>query len=441
MTKRREETKVELLIVDDEETALQAVREKVRWSELDFRNVYSTANIAEAKKILTENSINILLCDIEMPMCSGLELVEWVNVNKPDICCIFMTCHAEFSYARKALQLGSFEYILKPLDFGYLTKVLGMACERVKLQLRTRLAVDCWENGQAASRKQFWRELLQGDIKSDEGSVKDYLLKKRLSIAADRLFLPVFVRPGLFPNDVSVQDRNLLHFALRNIVRDIFRTEDTKYEAEIPKEDGALIILSAGNGTLCGERKPDIRAVCQSMHEADERYLHMKICCYVGEWGKISDIPEAVEEIRRLDIHSPYQSEEDVKWMVYIREALLDFERGERETECRSLVWRVAQYIKENLQEELTVEMLAKQVHLNADYLNRIFKREIGMPISRYVIEQKMERAKWLLGHTDWKIGEVALSVGYCNYSSFTRSFVKAAGISPQEYKKQNKSE
>ena len=123
---------MELLIVDDEETALQAVLKNVKWEELPFKRVYTATNITSAKAELENEKIRIVLCDIEMPMGSGLDLLEWMNQNRSDVLCIFMTCHAEFSYAQKAIQLGSVDYILKPLDFGNLTDTLKKTAERVK---------------------------------------------------------------------------------------------------------------------------------------------------------------------------------------------------------------------------------------------------------------------------------------------------------------------
>ncbi|MNC32217.1 Melibiose operon regulatory protein [compost metagenome] len=82
------------------------------------------------------------------------------------------------------------------------------------------------------------------------------------------------------------------------------------------------------------------------------------------------------------------------------------------------------------------MEGIAQNVHLNADYLTRIFKKEEGISISKYIINRKIERAKNLLADTNKSIGEIAAMVGYYNYSSFNRVFTKEVSMSPQEYKK-----
>lgn len=75
-------------------------------------------------------------------------------------------------------------------------------------------------------------------------------------------------------------------------------------------------------------------------------------------------------------------------------------------------------------------------VHLNADYLTRISKKELGVSINKYIINIKMEMAKKLLMETDKSIGEIALEIDYFDYSSFNRIFTKFVEMSPQEFKK-----
>jgi two-component system response regulator YesN len=100
---------------------------------------------------------------------------------------------------------------------------------------------------------------------------------------------------------------------------------------------------------------------------------------------------------------------------------------------------KTKEYIYQHLSEEISMEDIANNVHLNADYLTRIFKKEVGVSISKYMINMKIERAKDLLVNTDKSIGEIAVFVGYYNYSSFNRIFTKEVGMSPQEYKNRRK--
>ena len=99
----------------------------------------------------------------------------------------------------------------------------------------------------------------------------------------------------------------------------------------------------------------------------------------------------------------------------------------------KAVVDKVRRYIGEHLENELRRDELAEYVHLNPDYLTRIFKKETGCTIKEYVIRQKLEEAKMLLRTTSLPISFIAAKVGYCNFSHFSYAYKKVLGITPQE--------
>lgn len=94
-------------------------------------------------------------------------------------------------------------------------------------------------------------------------------------------------------------------------------------------------------------------------------------------------------------------------------------------------------FIEEHLSDDLDVTLIAENVHLNQDYLTRIFRRETGVSVKSYVINRRMEKAKELLENSRLPITDVAYQVGYGNYTSFNRIFKKVYGVSPQGFRKQ----
>lgn len=104
-----------VLIIDDQPDVVAGIHSGINWDALSIRQVFCANDIIRAREILSNNSVDIMLCDIEMPLGSGLELYEWVAEHFPEIKCIFLTSHEDFSYAQKALQLGGFDYLIQPL--------------------------------------------------------------------------------------------------------------------------------------------------------------------------------------------------------------------------------------------------------------------------------------------------------------------------------------
>jgi two-component system response regulator YesN len=68
-----------ILVVDDEIYTVQGILSAMPWEHLEIGPVYTAYSIFQAKEIFNNHSVDILLCDIEMPQGSGLELLGWVN--------------------------------------------------------------------------------------------------------------------------------------------------------------------------------------------------------------------------------------------------------------------------------------------------------------------------------------------------------------------------
>ena len=125
-----------LLIVDDEYFAIRGIMDGVNWEVLQFDEILQAGSYGQAVELLERQPVEILLCDIEMPDESGLELIEWVNGHYPDTECIILSCHDEFDFARQAVRLKCLDYILKPVRYEFLTEVLGKAMETVEKKHR-----------------------------------------------------------------------------------------------------------------------------------------------------------------------------------------------------------------------------------------------------------------------------------------------------------------
>ena len=93
-------------------------------------------------------------------------------------------------------------------------------------------------------------------------------------------------------------------------------------------------------------------------------------------------------------------------------------------------------YINDNLEEDLSLESIARLVHLNPAYLSRLFKKEMGVSMSEYIIQARIAKAKEMLRSPDVKISSIAASVGYTHFSHFAKMFKRIVGLTPHEYRK-----
>lgn len=103
-----------------------------------------------------------------------------------------------------------------------------------------------------------------------------------------------------------------------------------------------------------------------------------------------------------------------------------------------SLVQKAVDYIDMNMEETITLSMLAQRLNRNASYLSACFKKETGLTVTQYVHARKIEQAAWLLSSSDVSVRQAALQVGFCDAGYFSRLFKAQFGISPQKYSKRN---
>jgi len=113
-----------VLLIDDEIVALNALKKRVDWVKYGFTEVLTAQDVATAKVLLGKQTIDLIISDIEMPGENGLSLIEYVKEKDPTIECIFVTCHANFDYIKKAMKYKAWDYILKPIDYEELNTML-----------------------------------------------------------------------------------------------------------------------------------------------------------------------------------------------------------------------------------------------------------------------------------------------------------------------------
>lgn len=127
---------INLLIVDDEVFSVETLKTQIDWKKYDIHQVYGAYSAQEAREIMMEHTICLALCDIEMPGESGLELIEWVRegtrLQGLIMEFIVLTCHPEYEFMRKAMQIGCSDYLLKPIDYEELDFVLHKAVKNIR---------------------------------------------------------------------------------------------------------------------------------------------------------------------------------------------------------------------------------------------------------------------------------------------------------------------
>ena len=131
-----------LLIIEDDITALESMMSDIDWVRHDINgNIWTAHNTSQAEEILERETIDIILCEIEVSGMSGIEFMRKVLAKNQDIAIIFMTSHASFENAQEALRLGCVDCILVPTSFETIADAVRRA-SRAQIEKRNKMEME-----------------------------------------------------------------------------------------------------------------------------------------------------------------------------------------------------------------------------------------------------------------------------------------------------------
>jgi DNA-binding response OmpR family regulator len=110
-----------VLVVDDEAEAVELLQEFLVGKGYE---VSTASDGAEALRKVKEERPHLILLDVRMPKMDGLEVLRQVKAIDPTVGVIMVTAANEEAIGRRAMELGAFDYIVKPLDLPYLERSL-----------------------------------------------------------------------------------------------------------------------------------------------------------------------------------------------------------------------------------------------------------------------------------------------------------------------------
>lgn len=120
-----------VLLVDDEEEFLETLVKRLTKRKLLVTGV---TNAEDAIRILNEKPVDIVVLDVKMPGMDGLEALRQIKKTSPDVEVIMLTGHANMEAAIQGMELGAFDYLMKPMDIDELLYKLQDAYKKKSLR-------------------------------------------------------------------------------------------------------------------------------------------------------------------------------------------------------------------------------------------------------------------------------------------------------------------
>ncbi|MDE6386969.1 MAG: response regulator [Lachnospiraceae bacterium] len=164
-------------------------------------------------------------------------------------------------------------------------------------------------------------------------------------------------------------------------------------------------------------------------------HVHFVVMAYVESIGY--DKKQFLELLGEDQIQEVNLGIEELsQYICRILEKAIELRNQESDNQGRKALKKALEYIEENYtQETLSLNTVAGEVGVSANYFSAIFSQAMDVTFVEYVTQKRMERAKKLLRQTEKHSGDIALEVGYKDPHYFSFVFKKTQGCTPREYR------
>ena len=109
-----------------------------------------------------------------------------------------------------------------------------------------------------------------------------------------------------------------------------------------------------------------------------------------------------------------------------------------RESRDAWLIVRIDQYIEQHYAEDLTLSLLADEMHYSPSYISRFYKAGTGTNLMTHLYNVRIQKARELLSGSNGKVSDIAAKTGFCSTKYFNRVFKKLTGVSPVQYRRES---
>lgn len=411
-----------ILLIDDQPSILSALLAGIQWHKLGITSILTANSAAKARRILADHSVDIVVSDIEMPNEDGLSLLSWSRENGYNYECILLTSHADFFYAKQAITLNVFDYLVQPARFDDISRAVENAIKKIQ-----------------ESKK-----------RSDS--------TQQLNDAANNIVIhtmlkhwPDFEKAEIYPNELEERLAQLHQFGItctectQCLIVSICCGESNSSSPEV--------FLSA-----CKEYFEKLQQIFRapgiSCIEPNQRFL---IALFVtlppsSEIAILNHFNNAAKKYG-VNMFAHFTSTE----LRFLKNALNDITAHQMSPGCHSGMNNVhfnpapllasvsgrnpygqyrnviRAYILEHIAEPISRQDIAKALHLSADHVSVIVKTTENMTVKELINSLKMSHARKMLQNTKIPIGEVARKCGYDSSAYFSKIYRETFNITPTQ--------
>lgn len=403
-----------ILLVDDEILVRDAIRENIDWKAMDCELVGDCDNGKAAAEFVQNHPVDIVLTDILMPYMDGMELSRFLHDNYPDIVIVIFSGFGEFEYAKKAIQYGVSEYMLKPVTAMELRNVIGKMKEKVDQQRKEKEKLERLTQ----TSENYQKNAIVIRSRALQGFVDN--IKTRQESLEELAALGIDLEAACYR--VAVFDLDLY-------------SDGSQLTAEKRQESANKVgALFMGNRTREFEHK--IMEICRTIQDKLKELMSLDISIGVGSWARTQQELRASHELAEKAIEYRYllggsllidmeeqPEEKNLSIKVYVEKLAAALKAGKKE-DAEHILEQISSEIKEARVDKSRACVYLQQIIRAADETcedmvpdNRLFSKREAL-LQQVTEQNSFDSAVELVRN---HIGEIFQTLSDANSSSGQR--------------------
>lgn len=409
-----------VLLADDEPIILSGLQSMLDWEQLDCTVCGAARNGRQAMEIVAARRPDIVVCDINMPLCTGLELLESCARQYPEVVFIMLTNHQDFHMAQQSLRGRAVDYLLKiDLDGEKLSRSIRLAIEEREKRRRLSQAPDPRRGSDPEEAVALHASLLLSPRRGHEAE-RSVAALDALGVgsgcAAVLLLMEPFAIPGV--GAFTPAERARLFGFHRSLVQDVAHKvfRDLGYVL-LPAEPGdntaLFFIWNLKNADPVSQFHARVTAAIQDISQMKISILATAV--FSGQ--ELTQLRVQLDRLKREYAISPQP------FLCYAQ----SMGKGD-------YVSAAKRYVDAHILERVSVQDAAAAIGITPNYLSSLFKHQLGQNFMDYVNAAKVKYACTLLRDGKHMVYEVSHMLGYDNAYYFTKVFKRYMKMTPTEY-------
>lgn len=401
----------QILIVDDEPHVVDTIRGILEQEPVVDLEIHTAFRGQQALKLCQQYPISLLITDIRMPDMSGLELARQVRQLTPDCNVILLTAYSDFTYAYEGIQLHASDYILKTEDKQIIRSRIFKILGTMEQELRHRSWLESARESNPISDR-LCKKLLMPQRSSQQEEAFTMLDFRETGF-------PLLLMTAKTPSNIPIQADILQKSLMRCLPGRI-----THLCASTISENVCSLVLSldpkgyAITGTWLMVTMERIQALYTATTQSECAILYSYPIDNLDQLSGKYQIAARYLEAERFDACVKVIS--DVK----------------KESPLVTIHF-VKRYVKEHLNQDLSLSQISVVTGYNPTYLSRLFKEQTGETLNRYISRKRMEYIAQLMRDPQISMQQIMEAAGFATRSYFNQFVKKETGLTPKQYRMQ----